>query len=276
LTRKVLYEVRGPKTLYEMTWEEAGELFEKTDIAIIPVGSVEQHGLHLPLGSDSIQADDLVRRVVASCEGKGVAVIAAPTIPFGISHHHMKFPGSITLSSTTLSAIIVEMVGSLYRHGARKFVFILGHGGNLATLKITAQDLAAEMEDCVFLVPDWLPIIYAKYREVLKSERWQEEHHSGEGETARMIASTPKLVQLEKAEVYYTPPELDPYRKPAYGGSSGREDGAVGMKEATPIGSMGNPKLATAETGEKLYEIAVDWLTRCIVEELAPKKKQKK
>jgi len=268
---KVLYEVKGPKTLYEMTWEEAGEAIEKDGIALIPVGSTEQHGLHLPLGSDSIQADDLARRVVAKCSEEGVTVVASPTIPFGISPHHMKFPGSITLSSGTLMAVIWDVVDSLYQHGCRRFVLLLGHGGNLATLRLAAQDLAAEYEDCLFLAPDWLSVMYAHYSRILKSKRWMEEHHSGEAETARMIASTPGLVHLDRAKVYYAAPEVDPYRKPDYGGSPGKEDGAVGMKEITPIGSMGDPRLATAETGEKLYEIAADWLTKVIVTECVKK-----
>ena len=268
LKRNTLYEIKGPKTLYEMSWKETEDALKKTNIAIIPVGSTEQHGLHLPLGSDSIQVDDLARRVIAKCAEEGVTVVSTPTIPFGISHHHMKFPGSITLSSSTLSLVLWEIVQSLYHHGFRKFVLLLGHGGNQITLRLCAQDFAAELSDCTFLAPDWLPIIYASYKETLKSERWMDEHHSGEGETARMIASTPKLVDLKKAKVYYADPKVDPYLKPAYGGNSGKEDGSIGMKEVTPIGSMGNPKLATSETGEKLYEIATDWLTKVIKTEL--------
>ena len=65
MSSDVLYEVRGPKTLFEMTWEEVGEALKKTDIVIVPVGSTEQHGPHLPLGSDSLQGTDLAKRVVA-------------------------------------------------------------------------------------------------------------------------------------------------------------------------------------------------------------------
>jgi creatinine amidohydrolase/Fe(II)-dependent formamide hydrolase-like protein len=78
LKRDTLYEVKGPKTLYEMSWKEAEDALKKTDIAIIPVGSIEQHGLHLPLGSDSIQVDDLVRMVIDKCAEEGITVVSSP------------------------------------------------------------------------------------------------------------------------------------------------------------------------------------------------------
>ena len=267
----ILYTVKGPKNLFEMTWEEVEEALEKTDIVILPVGSTEQHGPHLPLGSDSIQGTDMARRVVAQLAEEGITVVAAPTIPFGVSHHHMSFPGPITLSSDTLIAVIWEVVESLYHHGFRRFVLLFSHGGNQKTMLVAAQDLAIEFPDAYFIVPDWLAVQSAKYTEVLKSDRPNDEHHSGEGETARMLASTPNLVQMDKAPVYYVPVELDPYQPRPYPGSVAREHGEVGMKEMTPIGVMGNAKLATAETGEVLYGIITDWLCSVIKAEFVEK-----
>ena len=271
MSSDVLYEVRGPKTLFEMTWEEVGEALKKTDIMIIPVGSTEQHGPHLPLGSDSLQGTDLAKRVVARLAQDGVTVVAAPTIPFGISHHHMKFPGSITLSYGTLQAVIKEVCRSLHVHGFRKFVLLLSHGGNLSTLKLVAEDLALEMPDVKVIVPDWLPVMGARYAETLKSPRTKDEHHSGEGETARMLASTPKLVKMEKAKAYYVKPEHDPYLKKPYTGPVAVVDGGWDMKLATPSGLMGDPTRATAETGERLYGIITDWLCQVIKAEFAGK-----
>lgn len=264
MSSDVLYEVKGPKTILEMTWEEVAEALKETDIVILPVGSVEQHGRHLPLGSDTLQGTDIAKMVIKKLDKEGVKVVAAPTIQFGISHHHMKFPGSITLSSTTLMALIREICQSLYSHGFRKFVLLLSHGGNLPTLNLVANDLSVVMPDARFIVPDWLPVMGAKYPDVLSSERPKDEHHSGEGETARMIASTPKLVQLDKAKPFYPDEKMDPYRKRPYPGSASLARGDIGMKEITPIGHMGNPLLATKETGEKLYEIIVEWLCSVI------------
>ncbi len=264
MSSDVLYVVRGPKGLFEMTWEEASEALKETDIAILPVGSVEQHGRHLPLGSDSIQGTDIAKMVVERLGRDGVTVVAAPTIPFGISHAHMKFPGSITLSSGTLMAVIREVVLSLHIHGFRRFVLLLSHGGNLRTLNMSAQELALELPDARFIVPDWLPVMGARYPEVLRSDRPKEEHHSGEGETARMLASTPNLVKMDRAEAFYPDEKVDPYRERSYPGPVVSTRGDIGMKEITPTGVQGDPRFATKETGEKIYDIVVDWLCSVI------------
>lgn len=261
LSDEVLYQVRGPKTLFEMTWPEVEEALKSTDIVIIPVGSTEQHGTHLPLGSDTIQGTDIAKQVIEKMAGEGVTVCAAPTIPFGVSHAHLKFPGSITISSDTLMRMIKEVCRSLHIHGFRKFMLLLSHGGNYPTLQLLTGELALILPESKIIAPNWLPVMGATYPEVLKSPRPTDEHHSGEGETARMVWSTPGLVSKSVGEPFYVPEELDPYAKKPYApGPVARAESGVGMKEWTPFGVMGDPSRATAETGLRLYEVIVDWL----------------
>lgn len=268
LSSETLYEVKGPKTIFEMTWPEVEEALKKTDIVIIPVGSTEQHGTHLPLGSDTMQGTDMTKMVIHQLDEEGITVCAAPTIPFGISHAHLKFPGTITISSDTLMRVITDVCRSLHIHGFRKFILLLSHGGNTATLNLVANELALILNDSKIIVPNWLPIMSSKYPQVLKSPRPTHEHHSGEGETARMIYSTPKLVSKNMGEPFYVPEELDPYAKKPYEGSVPIHESGVGMKEWTPFGVMGDPSYATAETGAKLYQIITDWLCQVIKTEL--------
>ena len=255
-----MYEIRGPKTLFEMTWPQIGELLKKTKTVIIPVGSTEQHGTHLPLGSDSMQGTDMAKRLIKKCAENGITVAAAPTMPFGISHAHMKFPGSISISSRTLMTVLSEIVQSLYSHGFRNYILLMSHGGNLPTLNLLSNDLALEYPDIKVIVPDWLPINSAAYPEVLSSNRPINEHHSGEGETARMMAYTPKLVDMDNAESYYMEPMIDPYHPKPYQGKVTIAQSGLGMKEMTPYGVMGSPFKATAAAGDKLYEIIINWL----------------
>lgn len=268
LLGETLYEVRGPKTMFEMSWPEVEEALKKTDVVIVPVGSTEQHGTHLPLGSDTLQAADMARMVVKRLAGEGITVCASTAIPFGISHAHMKFPGTITLSSETMMRVITEVCRSLHVHGFRKFMFVYGHAGNLATLRLVAQNLALILRDSKLIVPDWLPVMSAKYPEILKSPRPKDEHHSAEGETARQMYSTPKLVSKNRGEPFYMPEEMDPYAKKPYVGSVTIAQSGVGMKEMTPFGVMGDASRATAETGEKLYEVITDWLCQVVKAEL--------
>ncbi|MBC8492437.1 MAG: creatininase family protein, partial [Chloroflexi bacterium] len=99
VTEEILYTVRGPKTLEDMTWEELSEVLKETDIVIVPVGSTEQHGPHLPLATDTIQATEIAKRTVVRLAEEGIKVVAGPTIPFGVAPYHMSFSGTITLSA---------------------------------------------------------------------------------------------------------------------------------------------------------------------------------
>jgi creatinine amidohydrolase len=265
--------VKGPKTLFEMSWPEVEAFLKKSDIALIPVGSTEQHGLCLPLGSDSFQADDIARRVIAKLEKQGVLATASPTIPFGISQAHMRFPGTMTLTSATLTTVLYEVTSSLYDHGFRRFCYLTGHGGNTHTLMLAADDIAQELEGSKIIVPDWLPVMYGTYSKTLKSPKWEHEHHSGEAETSRMLVTTPKLVNMKKAKALHVTDERDYYAKKPYPGYVNVVDQALDMKTFTETGITGDPSYATAETGEKLYEFVADYLATVIKYEFPAKKK---
>ena len=97
---EVLYTIRGP-TMFEMTWEEVGEALKETDMVIVPTGATEQHGPHLPLGTDTMGVVEFARRTAAQLEEEGIKALVAPPVPFGISSYHMPFPGTISLHNTT-------------------------------------------------------------------------------------------------------------------------------------------------------------------------------
>jgi creatinine amidohydrolase len=257
-----LYVKHGPKSLYEMTWEEVEETLAQTDLVLVPVGSVEQHGPHLPLGADALQAEDLCRRVVAKLGEQGVRAVAGPLVPFGVASHHLDFPGTITLSPTTFFNLLKEVCMSLYHHGFRKFVLVLGHGGNLALMHAVAQDVVASTPDAEVIVPNWIKPMTEQYAEILTSKK--REAHAGEGETSRMLATVPELVEMERARPYLSEAaeRLETKDHPLLGGGIFR--GTRSMKQGTPIGSIGDPTLAKAETGERLYSVVVDWLCTVI------------
>lgn len=262
----VLYSVRGPKTLFEMTWEEVAEALQETDTIIVPVGSVEQHGPHLPLGSDSFQGMELARRCMTKLASRGIKVVAGPTIPFGVSSTLMEFPGTVTLSVSTLIAVIKDVCISLRQHGFKKIALVLAHGGNWYAMQAAAQELTDET-DIKVIALNWLPVLTSRYREVLKSTK--PEAHSGEGETARMLVSAPELVEFKRMRITY--PEDTKVRiagdgAPTYGG--GVYAPVRSFKAVTDSGVKGNPTLATRETGEKIYDIMVDWLCAIIERDL--------
>ena len=121
--------------LQEMTWKEVKDRIREVDIVIIPIGSTEQHGLALPLGTDSYAAIGLAEEVATK-----TGVVIAPPIWFGDSAHHMAFPGTITLRPETIIKVIEDVSESLFRHGFKKIIIINGHrGANLPALDIATR-----------------------------------------------------------------------------------------------------------------------------------------
>ena len=257
---EIIYSVRGPRNLSEMTWEEVEEALRHTDIIIIPVGSMEEHGPHLALSADTIQGTEASRRIVAQLSEDGIYAVAGPPIPFGVSSELMDFPGTITLTPTTLQTVIREVCESLIRHGFRKFVLLMPHDGNFGAMYSAAQELS-QRPDVRVMVLNWVPALKKRLTEIYLSK---EAGHAGEGETARVLASIPELVHLDRAQAYHPKKreKLEGDEPMHFGG--GVLDPPHGMKEETPIGSIGDPTVATAETGEKCYDLIVDWACKVI------------
>jgi creatinine amidohydrolase len=260
MKNEVIYSVRGPRNLPEMTWEEVAEALKRTDLIIIPVGSTEEHGPHLALSADTIQGTEVSRRIVAKLSEDGIHAVAGPPIPFGVSSELMDFPGTITLTPTTLQTVIREVTESLIRHGFRKFVLLMPHDGNFGAMYSAAQELA-QRPDVRVVVLNWVPALKKPLTEIYLSKQ---AGHGGEGETARVLASIPELVHLDRAQPYH-PKKRDKLEgdEPMHFGG-GVLDPPHGMKEETPIGSIGDPTVATAETGEKCYDLIVDWSCKVI------------
>lgn len=255
---EVLYTVTGPKLLEDMTWEEVADVLETTDTVIVPVGSTEQHGPHLPLAADTIQVVEMAKQAVSRLGAEGITVVAGPIIPFGVAPYHMAFPGTISLRSDTLKALIRDVCTSLYQHGFRRFVLLMGHGGNIATMQVAAQELVTDLPESQVVFLNWLPALESKYAGILKADRPQ--GHAGEGEAARTLVTHPNLVKLDRARVFYSQEaeEAESKDHPEMGG--GILNACRSWREVTPVGSVGEPALATAETGQQAYDVIVDWI----------------
>jgi len=111
--------------LHEMSWTEAKEYFSKSDIAILPVGSTEQHGPANPLGTDH-----LVAKAIAEEAAKRTGVVCLPVVPFGVSAHHKQFWGTIYVSPRVFKEYVKEVCLALAYYGVHKIVIVNGHGGN--------------------------------------------------------------------------------------------------------------------------------------------------
>jgi len=150
--------------LAKMTWPEVEEILKETDIALVPVGSTEQHGPALPVDNDAYIATELTLRVAEKIWSKK-KVVVAPTISFGYSPHHMDFKGTITLSESTLANVIVDICKSLAHHGFKKIILCNGHGGNETAISNALHAMSGVIDAKVFVV-DWWSMGADKIREV--------------------------------------------------------------------------------------------------------------
>ena len=120
-----------PLILADLSWPEVAAIRDEVDVVLIPVGSNEQHGPNLALRMDITGATQFCNRASAMAHPK---LLVAPSMPWGVSYHHMNFPGTITLSAETFIQILVEVIGCLQQHGFQRFMIVNGHGGNIAPL----------------------------------------------------------------------------------------------------------------------------------------------
>ena len=176
----------------DMSWEQMQEYLEHEDRVILPLGATEQHGRHLGLGTDSLEAEAIALGVAQATQ---VAVM--PTMNYGMSHSLLNFPGTISLRPTTLMLVVEDILRTLYRHGFRRVLIVNGHGGNLASITSTVQMVAQDLMDLRIKIFEWwtdaqmVPIMIDKLGP-------QQGTHASPGETALMMAVRPSGVHLER------------------------------------------------------------------------------
>jgi len=240
----------------ELTWPDARQRLREVDVALLPVGAIEQHGPHLPLDTDAFDADYLARAVAARCRDPKPLVM--PLIPYGVSYHHDDFSGTLSVTNETLARMVYEIGMSAARSGITKLVIINGHGGNGPTLNFAAQMINRDAH--IFVCVDSGETSDADIYKMIETPN---DVHAGEFETSTSLAVRPHLVQMDKAEKLvprFSSRHLD------FTATEGVSWYAFTHK-ISPSGVMGDPTKATAEKGERMWQIMIDHLV-AFVEDL--------
>jgi creatinine amidohydrolase/Fe(II)-dependent formamide hydrolase-like protein len=230
----------------ELTWPEAEKRFQETDIAILPVGAIEQHGPHLPLDVDAFDADYLARRVAEACSHPKPLVL--PLIAYGVSYHHDDFKGTISVSNDALSAFVYDIGMSLARNGIKKLVILNGHGDNSPTLQYAAQMINRDAR--IFTCVETGETSDVDLDKLISTPN---DVHAGEIETSTSLATRPDLVKMEHARAMI----------PGFSSRYLNFSSTRGIpwyshtKKISENGIMGDPTKATAEKGEKMWEIMI-------------------
>ncbi len=223
--------------------------FEK---AIIPLGSCEVHGDHLPYGSDTFIAREIADRVAKRVK----RVLVVPAVPYGMSWHHLDLPFTISLSPQTMAHVVKEIAGGLIKHGIRRIVMVTGHDGNIAPMEEAARYIKHETGVTLAALPDW----WFTSARLLPRAVFHDPGglgHGGEGETSLNLAINSDLVKLENVAKTEVPQALE---LPELEGPTIRMFRNFG--EHSPAGFCGNALTATAEKGEAMLNACVDLIVK--------------
>ncbi|MEZ4832430.1 MAG: creatininase family protein [Caldilineaceae bacterium] len=182
------------------------EMLKKTKTILIPVGATEDHGAHLPLGTDSMEAREICRLTAIRLEEMGCPVVIGPVIPFGTSSFHLGFPGTVSISSSTLVTLLKEVCLSLYQGGFRNFVLIHGHDGNLPSMMVAAQEIVDATPDASAVVLNWMVAIESRSTTPSRSRR-RAKATAAKRDRATAGNAHPELVHPEAGTAFYLKPE---------------------------------------------------------------------
>ncbi len=235
--------------LGEMNWPDIRDLDKERLVAVYPIASFEQHGLHLPMLTDTIQLDAMVDAMDLKI---GDRIACLPTQWLGYSFHHMRFAGSLTARSQTHIRVLVETVDGLIGGGFDKVLVINGHGGNSADIRVALQELKEMHADARVYDASWWDVA-APALDPIREAGPNGSGHAGETETSMMLALRPDLVRTDRLHA-------DGGTSPSsYADRVGR---FRRLDEHSSRGNFGDPTVATADKGRRMVDATVD----CLVE----------
>jgi len=232
--------------LDRMTWAEVKlEIENGRDTVIVPFGSTEQHGRHMPLGTDAVLGDEFGWALAGRLDA-----FLAPTVRFGCSEHHLSFPGTISLGIETFQRIVTDVVASLSRHGFRRIVLLPTHGGNFKPLAEAFAELKPVENVKVVAFTDLEGLVKAAFESsgISGVEPARSGAHSGEWETSLMLALRPAQVKMDHAAEGFVG-ELSEIMSKVFDGIQNLDENGV----------LGDPRPATAEAGEKYFDDMVEF-----------------
>ena len=266
-TNPLWHEQKTKNYLPHMTWPEVQDLLTRTDMVIIPVGALEQHGPQGPMGTDFYNGIQEALLVAQRTD-----VLVAPILLPGNSPYHMAFAGTITLSGETLQRVYFEAAQSLLRHGFRRFLLLNSHAGNQATTRFVADRINQETAG---IAVDLGEAAAPFQKREPRSPSAAFDRHAGVGETSRSLYLIPTLVNLEAAvpATLTLPGHLEKMVPQVVAGDAtatrvflaealkAEETGkrtSTREMTATGVWSVRDPKEATAEAGRASAEAFVD------------------
>jgi len=230
----------------EMTPQEITDAVKEADTVVVPVGSVEQHGPHLPVGTDTLIPMTVAKRVAERAK-----VLVAPPVYYGNSLSMVDMKGVFTVTPDTMASLLLDLCKSFSKQGFKKIVFINGHGGNKQVLSFIGQK--ARMDTGALIVRiDWWDIAAEEILKICEKEVV----HADEGETSMMLACRPELVDMTKALKDETSEEI--IKTLTSGKPKNMPQVYVPFQKWSRSGLMGDATKASRMKGERILEAVVE------------------
>jgi creatinine amidohydrolase len=245
----------GALELEKLTWPEVRDAIERGhDTIVVAFGAVEQHGHHLPLGTDAFFGDELSRALAERLDA-----FRAPTVRVGCSRHHLAFPGTMSVEEGTFHALVGDIARGWAAHGFRRIVMLPTHGGNFGPLGVALEKLGSLEGVEVIAISDLGLLVEATLGlgAELGVEAADGGVHGGEWETSMMLELRPELVKMERAVPGYTG-ELE---------SGLRRFLEDGVHTVSETGVFGDPRGASAEHGRRYLERLIELIAALVERE---------
>jgi creatinine amidohydrolase len=255
----------GGKVHYgELTWPEVGEAIRRQPVVLLPFGTLEDHGPHLPLNTDNVIVEAICLEAARRTPGD---MLVLPAVAYGLDEHHMDFPGTISVAIETLLAYVSDVAISVARHGFTHVLIVNGHGSNAPVADLAARKVVLETGIvCGAMSPNAAidPTLAEPTLSEMRRSGAGGVAHAGEYETALMLHLRPDLVQMDRAvreigQIKLTYFNWD-HPEPSV---LSWQDWWSRMSES---GVCGDPTVATAEFGRALFETTVGNFVRFVRE----------
>ncbi|MCB1033167.1 MAG: creatininase family protein [Acidobacteria bacterium] len=237
----------------ELTWPKAEQRLHTVDMALLPVGAIEQHGPHLPLDTDAFDAEYLARKVAEATADPKPLVL--PLIPYGVSYHHDSFRGTLSITNDTLARLVYEIGMSAAKNGISKLLIINGHGGNGPALHYAAQMINRDAR--IFTCVDSGETSDTDIDALAETYN---DAHAGEIETSTTLAVRPQLVDMSMARS-----AVPRFSSHYLDFSSARSVGWYARTDSlSESGVLGDPEKASAEKGTRMWQVMIDNLVELV------------
>jgi creatinine amidohydrolase len=249
-------EARTSYRLEELSWPDAQAAIQAGAMAVIPVGSLEQHGRHLAVNTDNVLGDAIADAAVRKASDRGLRVLLCPPLHYGYTMHNMDFPGTMTLRAETLLAVGVDLVTSLAHHGCKRVVLLNSHGSNWSVLDLIARDVMNRRPEVLVAAIFPIKMAAAELEKLREAKQTGGMSHGCELETSLMLHLRPELVDMDQAVRDISQPDSQFYWRDILRGSRGVALADL-TRHASRTGLVGDPTVATAEKGRRFFEIIV-------------------